>query len=187
VSFHIIPFKELTANSLGYDFWERQYARDPERYHSPELGMIWYEKRHFIRRAAELDSSTIFIWCDAGVVRDDITETAAMKFGQRGYPLDDDHLHIHQINFPLPTGPYNFTGYPEVLIGGGILAGNRNAWQRFSAEYETSLDEYDYVGLTGISDQYVMARCIWKHPDIFTLHDTRKSTLSRWHYFLELL
>jgi len=187
VNFHILPFSELKANDLGHDFWKRQYARDPEQYHSPELGMVWYEKRYFVERAMQFDTSSVFIWCDAGIIRNEISEAAAMNFGGRNYPLDDNRIHLHQLNFPLLSGPNNFAGFPWVLIGAGILAGNRNAWRRFSEEYEISLQEYDNVFLPAISDQYVTVRCLWKHPDLFQLHDPRDSTLDIWVYLLEVL
>lgn len=181
--FHILPFAELTAlTQWGKEFWERQYARDPERYHSPELGMIWYEKRHFIRRAMEVDSSDAFIWCDAGCVRDNVTEEKARTFGRRDI-VYGDRIHLQLVKLPAVK---EFYTYPDICIGGAIIAGTRAAWARYNALYDISLNEYDKAGISGISDQYVTLRSVVHSPHGFVFH-TDPCTIDPWFKFLELL
>jgi hypothetical protein len=184
VVFHILPFEQLTAvTKLGREFWERQYARDPERYHSPELGMIWYEKRHFVRRVMEIDPSTLFIWCDAGCVRDDVSERAGSRMGTRGVMLDDDKLHMQQL-YPLLSK--DFYRYPDRSSAGAIMAGNRSSWLKFIDHYEESLLEYDLAGVPAIMEQYVYARCAQKQSDSYRLHSVR-TAVDSWFQFLEIL
>ena len=183
VVFHILPFEQLTAiTQWGREFWERQYDRDPERYHSPELGMIWYEKRHFVRRVMEIDPSTTFIWCDAGCVRDDLSEKKAMMFGQRTN-VADGLIHLQVINTLVSKEFYTF---PDSSIAGAIIAGTKTAWQRYTDVYDKSLVDYDHRGISGMSDQYVTMRCIIKSPDIFAPH-TGFTSVDGWFKFLELL
>jgi len=179
VIFHILPFDQLTASTQwGREFWNRQYERDRERYHSPELGMIWYEKRHFVCRVMEIDSSDIFIWCDAGCVRDGALEESAQTFGRRGI-IRDDRIHLQSVETPVFS---EFYTHPYVCIAGAVIAGSRSAWARYNIIYDKALSEYDEAGISAISDQYVTMRCIDKSPDTFTLHLDNS-----WFKFLELL
>ncbi len=45
---------------------------DPEKYHTPELYMVWAEKVKFVNDAIKMDyyGSNFFVWCDIGVFRD---------------------------------------------------------------------------------------------------------------------
>ena len=184
ITFHCIPFSELTANSKDTEFWERQYARDKERYHSPQLGMIWYEKRHFVRRAMEFDTtSDIFIWCDAGCIRNDTSENAARLFGKRNHPLNDNKIHLQCIARPVLK---EFYQYPDKSIACGIMCGNRSAWLNFIKEYEISLDDFDKVGVPAIMDQYVVIRCFLKNISLFHLYP-QVGIVDEWFKFLEFI
>jgi hypothetical protein len=184
VKFYILPFEDLIANLKGIEFWNRQYARDVERYHSPQLGMIWYEKRHFVYKAMQLDTEAdIFIWCDAGCIRNNISENAAKYFATRMTSLNDTKMHLQQVN---RFEPKEFCRYPDFCIAGAIMAGNRIAWIQFIDIYEKSLDEYDQNEIPGIMDQNIMHRCVLNKSELFTLYP-QESTVDPWFKFLEFL
>lgn len=182
-NFHFIPQELFTALNLGREFWERQRSRDPEEYHSPELAMVWYEKRHFVRRVMEIDSSKVFIWCDAGCIRDCVSEEVAMKFGLRRVQLNDDKLHMQVIDQFIDK---EFYQYPDSTLACAIMAGNRTAWNRYIELYEQSLLDYDVAGIAGSSDQYVSVRCVRKNPDAFKFY-ANFGRVDKWFQFLELL
>ena len=52
-------------------FWESQYDKDPERYHSPEMYIVWQEKSNFLKRAKDLNpfGTDFFAWVDVGYFR----------------------------------------------------------------------------------------------------------------------
>ena len=185
VRFQTLDMSDWTAWKKGRAFWERQTARDPERYHTPELAAVWYEKKEFVARAIEQSSDAFdtFLWCDAGCVRDDLSEEALRSFGLRNAPIHDGKLHLQQINAMTPKPFYT---YPDVRIAGAILAGNRAAWHWFRYVYEIALDDYDGAGISANSDQYVMARCVDQNASQFSLwpNGTR---LDDWFFFLEVL
>jgi hypothetical protein len=184
IKFCILPFENLSANGKGMDFWNRQYARDEERYHSPQLGMIWYEKRHFVRKAMMLElNADSFIWCDAGCVRNEESFYAAKNFGRRAINLNDNKIHLQQVNvFPQKE----FCKFPDLCIAGAIIAGNRAAWLAFIEIYEKSVNEYDETGISAMSDQYIIHRCILNKSELFTLYP-HECTIESWFKFLELL
>lgn len=182
----VMDFTELTAWSRwGRAFWERQKERDPEKYHTPELAAIWYEKKEFVRRAIELDTAaSVFVWCDAGCVRDQASETAMRLFGTRGGLLDDGKLHIQHIK-SIETR--DFYRYPDMCIAGAILAGNRHAWQTHSAVYDEQNNRYDTAGVCANSDQYITRSCVNTTPELYALHTPPNNVIDRWFFLLQVL
>ena len=185
IQFHILPFEQLTAAQLGREFWEMQYARDPERYHSPELGMIWYEKRHFVRRVMELErGASAFIWCDAGCIRNDGCEEVAKKLGCRFVAYEKCRMYLQCIKEPTLK---QFYQYPDEYIACGLLAGDRAGWTEFIRLYEGTLFEYSSVGISTISDQHITSSCVSKKPGLFLLCTEEGKVDGTWFKFLELL
>ena len=168
----------------GREFWERQYSRDPERYHSPELGAIWYEKREFVQKAMDIVESDVYIWCDAGCVRDGVSETGLTSFGQRKtFNTNDGRIHLQQVN---EASHFKFYVFPNAFIGGAIICGNKSAWTSYRSVYDDMLKKYDKNEICGISDQYLTQSCIEKEPELFVLHS--ESTVGdKWFKFLHLL
>lgn len=185
IQFHILPFEQLSALQLGRDFWHIQYVRDPERYHTPELGMIWYEKRHFIRRVMEIETgASAFIWCDAGCIRNDGCEEVAKELGRRVTTYEKGRMYLQCIKEPVKR---EFYQYPDEFIACGILAGDRGAWKEFIGLYEVTVFEYTAAGIPTISDQHLTSRCVYKRPDLFLLWKEDGKVDGTWFKFLELL
>ena len=61
----------LMVSKYSMDFWKKQNIKDPEKYHSPELYIIWQEKTNFLKRAKDLNpfGSEFFAWVDIGYFR----------------------------------------------------------------------------------------------------------------------
>ena len=177
---------ELTAfQNYSPSFWARQKQRDPERYHTPELAAVWFEKKEFVLRAMSMVDAEVFIWCDAGCVRNAASEAALRDFGLRSAELQDGRLHLQQIR---PIQAKAFYQYPDISIAGAILAGNRSAWLVHATLYNESLNEYDAFGLSGNSDQYVTLRCTDKQPFHYMLHRPPPDcAVESWFFFLQTL
>ena len=168
----------------GREFWERQYSRDSERYHSPELGVIWYEKREFVKKAIDIVDASVYIWCDAGCVRDELSEKARVVFGKRAvFNADDGRIHLQIIE---PACDFNFYVYPNVFVAGAIICGNKSAWTSYRTVYDDMLMKYDKYRIPGISDQYITQSCIREQPELFVLH-AEESIINKWFKFLHLL
>ena len=184
IQWQTLERSDWNAWSLGRTFWERQKARDPESYHTPELAAVWFEKKEFVARAALLTDAEVLVWCDAGCVRDDATEAAMRSFGLRNAPfLHDGTLHFQQLK-QIPQKP--FYTFPDARIAGAVLGGNRSAWARYIQLYDTVLREYDEAGVCANMDQYVMARVCDRFPEACTLHEPDNS-LDPWFFFVGML
>ncbi len=185
IQFVTLPFEDLSAwSKLGRDFWDRQKERDPELYHTPELGAIWYEKKEFVNRAMQLSNAQFFIWCDAGCIRDTNAEEAAIKFGLRNYKFTPGKLHIQKIR-NIPEKIY-YT-HPDISIAGAIIAGDRIAWDKHSELYDSVLKEYDMAGIAAMSDQYVTNTCISMCPELYMPVIPHQINVDEWFFFLQLL
>lgn len=181
-----MKFEECCAFSSvwGREFWERQYSRDPERYHSPELGAVWYEKREFVKKAMDIADANIYIWCDAGCVRNEISEKCLQAFGKRKlFDANDGRIHLQMVG---QAGDFKFYVYPNVCVGCAIICGNRSAWTSYRTVYDDMLMNYDKHEVSGISDQYITQSCIQKRPELFMLH-AEESIIDKWFKFLHLL
>lgn len=185
IKFVVLSFEELSAwTKCGHEFWNRQKERDPELYHTPELGAIWYEKKEFILKAMTLSDADYFIWCDAGCVRDNNAEEAAILFGRRNYPFTPGKLHVQMIR---TISKKDYYIYPDVSIAGAIMAGDRIAWKQHSELYDSVLQEYDIATISGMSDQYVTCACIVRLPELYMPIVPYQITVDVWFFFLQLL
>jgi hypothetical protein len=146
--------------------------------------MIWYEKRHFIYKAMKLDSEAeVFIWCDAGCIRDSLSAEMGKYLGTRNLDLNNNKIHLQLVNQFIAKDFYTF---PDSFIAGAIICGNRTAWLEYINIYELVLDEYDNKEISALSDQHVTNRCIILNPSLFQLYPN-PTQVNIWFKFLELL
>ena len=185
IKFIIMDFNNLNAfKQYGYEFWQRQYSRDPEKYHSPELAAIWYEKKEFVLKAFEYIKSDVYIWCDAGCVRDDTSSYLLQQFGTRSFDLNDGKIHLQQVGIIKRNKYYIFTN--GTCIAGAIISGNIESWNKYKIIYDETLLDYDGHNICGTSDQYITLSCVDKNPELFKLY-TDNSNCDEWFKFLELI
>jgi glycosyl transferase family 25 len=147
--------------------WMEWWNIDPEKeIHSPELYAIWACKQEFIREAIKLVDSDVYIWCDAGCFRTKRNGSfeKTLNFIRPGKItcLDVSSLLIC-----------------EKLIGGGVLAGDKNAWLNFSKNYLDELDK-DING----KDQVIYQR-ILNNSNAIIINPSRKYG-DPWFYLTSL-
>lgn len=180
-----LEFDKLQAfEKYGVEFWKRQKSRDPEEYHTYQLGAVWYEKKEFVLRATRIYKADIYVWCDAGCIRDTKSCKYARLFGTRNISmLMDNKIHLQQIEKNIYK---DFYRYSDTFIAAAIMAGNKTMWESFSALYDQVLTDYDSHEVSAIMDQYIIKSCVDKRPDIFALHP-EESSIDRWFKFLQQL
>jgi hypothetical protein len=116
----LYSFKMMSVEMMNK--WAAWHLIDPEKHaHSPELYAIWGAKQEFVLEAIKHVSYPNYVWCDIGCFR-----------------------------FPRPGGFQNTSRYIVPgkitclfignIIGGGVLAGDGIAWEKFSKLY---LDELE--------------------------------------------
>lgn len=188
----IEPREFRAFEKFGVDFWERQATLDMETYHTPLLAAVWYEKKEFVLRAIQSNpfNSEVFVWCDAGCVRDEAHAAHLKTFGTRSYGDKlGDRIVFQQIE---PFSTKDLLEYPDVCIAGAIFAGRVDAWPAFVAAYDATMLTYVQYGVCCNSDQYIMATLARTRPDLvhpILMTDARDlpAGVDRWFFFLSYL
>jgi hypothetical protein len=115
-------FKMMSAEQM--EKWRVWHPMDPERHiHSPELYAIWAAKQEFVLEAMNMMDCETYVWCDIGCFR---TPNRPGSFQSTA-------------KYIVP-GKITCLGIVNT-IGGGVLAGDKNAWLIFSAQYLNELNQ----------------------------------------------
>lgn len=187
IIYKVLPFGELNAiKKYGYDFWKKQKEIDVWRYHTPELGIIWYEKKEFVLRVIEENpfNTDYFIWCDAGCMRHSAYFPSINTFGKNLSNIDKDKLNFQVIG---PLQNKSFYAYPDICIAGAIIVGKKETWYRYKELYDKILQEYVNANISCLMDQYIMVSMLEKYKDEFSLIYPTKKYIDVWFFFLEEL
>ena len=187
IVYEILPFTEFTAiKKYGNNFWQKHKIIDPETYHTPELGIIWYEKKEFVLRAIEKNhfNTEMFIWCDAGCMRSNDLFPKINTFGKNLLIINKDKLNIQIIQ---PVQNKSFYKYPDICMAGAIIIGNHNSWLEYKNRYDEMLQCYNNENICCISDQYVTMSVFNKYPELFNLIYPQKQYRDVWFFLLEEL
>ena len=162
-----LPFHELEAfKKYSKDFWIEQKKLDHEEYHTHELYAIWYEKKEFVRKAVIVNpfSTSKFVWCDAGICRDNAWIPIIKSFPVSN-KIPEDKMLVLRIT--------DFEKYDDFLkincVGGGILAGTKECWIDFCNNYDTMIEKYNKNNKFVGKDQSIIASMIKEEPDKFKL------------------
>jgi len=167
----VIPldFEKLDAiQKYGYDFWENEYNKDHEKYHTPELYILWYEKKGFVKKAIESNyfNTSKFIWCDAGIFRNKDWIQSLEKF-PIAHNIPNNKFAVLRITDFEKEEKDNYQMIN--CVGGGILAASKDVWLEFYDLYDSVIQEYiQYNKFVG-KDQSIIASIIIRKPDFFQI------------------
>jgi len=164
-------------------FWEKQYEIDGEKYHSPELYMVWFEKKEFVLKVIKSNpfNSDYFVWCDAGIGSPDAeinTESDVInKFNN--FPIvskipNDKFLLLKFRDISKNSIDTNFKDVGDTT-GAGILAASKDVWEKFSKMYDEMLEYYLKTNRFVGKEQNIYTSMIIKDPNLF-------HTIDRNHY-----
>lgn len=161
-----MPFNELEAfKRYGTDLWISQYNMDHERYHTPELYAIWYEKKEFVKKAIDLNpfGTSKFVWCDAGACRSPQWIPHIKNFPNAD-KIGDKLMVLRISDFE------NYESYMHMdCVGGTILAGSAEIWKSYYDKYDLMIREYLDNGKFIGKDQSIIASVAKKYPELFTI------------------
>jgi len=165
----VIPleFFELEAfKRYGMEVWLNEKTKDHESYHTPELYVLWYEKKEFIKKAIELNpfDTSKFVWCDAGICRHNEWIPRLLTFPR------SDRISNTKFNVLRITDFENETDFQKInCVGGGILAATKNVWLEYYNKYDcmiqTYLEKNKFIG----KDQSIIASMIQNDRDFFEI------------------
>ena len=164
------PFQEFTAlKRWGAQVWMDAKAMDKEAGHSPELYCMWYEKKEFVLRAIALKAFAAekFVWCDAGILRFENWLPPVVAHFPLDQRIEAGKITVLQVvDFKDDDGvDTDFAGVNR--IGGGIQAGDAEAWTWWSGAYDAMLAKYLASGRFVGKDQSLIAACVLQTTERF--------------------
>jgi hypothetical protein len=145
----------MTCPSM-MNFWDKQIGEDQYSIENSELYAVWAMKQECVRIVIHSNrfQSKWFTWCDIGIQRYSHLQKYYMTF-----PCDIDRLCVPgrmtflEIN-KIPDSyvldwvegkPVNYP-FPKVLLGGGCIVGDAEAWTEFGEQYKEMLKEFALRG-----------------------------------------
>ena len=163
IVFRIVEFKQLEVfKEFPPSFWETQISRDPELYHTWQLGAIWANKKYFVKEAArEYPDKDWFMWIDAGCVRKDTWKPFIDNFTNRNRVVEPG-VYMQVLN-GFPNDKKYFT-YPAQHVAGALILFHKTCIEDYINDYNTIQREYDSEKIPGTMDQYIMASMLNKYP-----------------------
>lgn len=194
--FIALPREQWTAyTKYGKPFWENQRAIDHEaQIHSADLYAIWYEKKEFVLRAAELNpfNHRHFIWCDAGAFRYPDWLPQLMTFGSKGIEtiIPENRHVLLQVEPFSDEDDEDFTldrigKFDRVnRIGGGIQGATAETWKKWSRLYDEKLQERVAKGMFVGKDQTIMASLVLQYPGHVKMIPANRSLRDHWFTLL---
>ena len=163
IIFRLVEFEKMEVfNDFSPSFWERQISRDPESYHTWQLGAIWANKKYFIKEAvSEYPDKDWFVWIDAGGIRKNTWKPFLENFTGRNFTTEPG-VYMQVLDEIPHYKPYFI--YPNQYVAGALILFHRECVEDYINDYNTILREYDNQEIPGSSDQYIMASLINKYP-----------------------
>ena len=169
VMFHIQPFEDMGIfKEFSSDFWEHQITKDPEKYHTWQLGALWANKSGFVKQARELyPLHDWYMWVDIGSIRTDNWKPLLSDFGKRPLPSYPG-VYLQQIR-DIPND--NYFVFPFKAIAGSHILFHKDYIDKFIECYYCMLSEYERKNVSLISDQYIIASIVSqkKMDNLFTI------------------
>jgi len=196
----IIDFDDFYTARYETSFYEHKLLdHEIGIVHNPQLYMIWNEKSHFLKKAADLNpfQTDYFLWVDIGCFRVPNTrflqwpnpekvaqlEPSKMLMVQV-YPFRSDELDKRTLE-TIPS--FQFTN----RIGGTMFGGTKGAIEKWHKEYYQMLEHFIRIGRFIGKDQSIMnAVYLWK-PQMVQLisqwSEPRNGMSSEWFYMQDFL
>jgi hypothetical protein len=172
-------FKEFPV-----DFWKYQITKDPEKYHTWQVGALWSNKSGFLKQAAELyPTNEWYMWVDCGSLRNDSWKPYMNDFGKRHVPSHPG-VYIQQIR-DIPEDKY--FKYPFYAVAGSHILFHKEYIANFIECYYNMLREYERENVSLISDQHIIhsMKSQNKMVNLFTIRNNVNCP-DEWFFFYVL-
>lgn len=196
----LLPLEELYCYQM-MDYWEKDYTRDHEKYHSPLLYIIWNEKTAFLKKAKDANpfETEFFCWADIGMVREEFYLQHIRNFPSKQMLniCDKKKVHLLSINpftdeeYSTVTDASNCFRYYKDRIGGGVILCHCDIVDEWYDLYYKMLHRFMELNLFAGKDQSIM-NCLYlclcmKNINFVNLISPIKSPIDNWFYMLHYL
>ena len=169
------------------------FTKDHEKYHDPYLYLIWNEKSHFLKIAAEQNyfQTDFFLWVDIGCFR--IPNTKYIHWPDSSkFPLDKILLLLVR---PFTTEESQCVSletlpdfkYSDGRIGGTIFGGNIQSILKWYDAYYNMLEYFISIDRFIGKDQNIMTSVSLVHTDLVHIVNPTLGCYDIWFFLQEYL
>jgi hypothetical protein len=188
----ILPFEKLHCSQY-MDYWQKDYARDHERYHDPALYIIWNEKTAFIKRAKDLDpfKTEFFCWADIGMVREEYYLQFINTFPSEKMLSIYDKTKVYLLNL------YPYSEEEKMVVkdacevfryknntGAGVIMCHKDIVDTWYTTYYNMLKRFMELDLFAGKDQSLINCICLIHKDLVKLIRPLNAPFDPWFYML---
>lgn len=152
-------YKKVKDLMEDVDFKNKKHFNVPEMT-EPLYNIIIFNKLYFIKNAIENKyfNSDMFIWCDAGVLRDNNFEHKkefpnVEKINQ-GYN-DKVTFFSHQIDFTINDRPFHLLSQFRYIHGGCFFVPSNNKIDNLIDKFNVLVNQYLKTGYVGSEEKYL--------------------------------
>ena len=174
--------------------FERHYnEKDHEKYHHPELYLIWNEKTHFLKRAIEMNPflTDYFLWTDIGCFREKNTDFIHWPNTSK---IPTDKMLLLSV-LPFTREEYDTETlesipdfqYSDGRISGTIFGGTANSILDWHEKYYQMMDYFLSIDRFIGKDQNIMSSVAILHKDTVQLLNPDKNARKIWFYLQDYL
>ena len=150
--------------------YQRDYAQDNNKSHSPELYRIWAEKIKFVNEAIDINpyKSEYFVWCDLGTFREtdyvsnNFLYTKFMWKGRVSFSIVEE--------FTLQEMAERLMNSNAIRVGGNIQIGEAAAWRVYNKIWDITRNDMMDNGIPTANDQRIMGTIALRYPWLVHLH-----------------
>ena len=196
-----IDFPDFYTYRYEMNFYEHQ-TMDHEIFigHNPQLYMIWNEKSHFLKRAAETNpfQTEYFLWVDIGCFRN--TNKSYLKWPnpEKVAQLEKGKMLMVQV-YPFRLEELGAKWNAESLhsfqytnrIGGTMFGGTKGAIDKWHGKYYEMLEYFIRIDRFIGKDQSIMNSVYLCEPQLVQLisqwKEPRNGMSSEWFYMHDFL
>jgi hypothetical protein len=191
----IMDFTEFYTYKYMQLFITQYNEKDHEKYHHPELYLIWNEKSTFLKKAAEINpfSTEYFLWTDIGCFREPNTQfihwpnTSKME-------MSKDKMLLLAV-FPFTKEEYDCETlelipdfqYTEGHICASIFGGTANSILRWHENYYQMMDSFISIDRFIGKDQNIMNSMAILYKDTVEIVPSDPYARNIWFYLQDYL
>jgi hypothetical protein len=188
----ILPFENLYCSQF-MSYWQKDYARDHERYHDPSLYIIWNEKTAFIKRAKDLNpfNTEYYCWTDIGMVREEYYLQFINTFPSQKMLSIYDKNKVYLLNlYPYTEEEKNQVNDACEIFryknntGAGVIMCHKDMVDKWYITYYNMLNRFMQLDLFAGKDQSLVNCICLINSDIVKLIKPLNSPIDPWFYML---
>jgi len=177
------------------DYFNKDYNRDPEKYHDPLLYLIWNNKTAFLYDAFKNNyfNTELYAWTDIGMIRNqEIYNKLLNNFPNKNLKIELNKIYLLEVEKFNNTELKHNSDIPYIFnnnrCGGGVILCSKHILEKWFNIYYNMLDIFIKYNIFAGKDQNILNNIYLKYKDdLITLVEPIDPPFDIWFYMLYFL